>query len=992
MCSRKIGTFLQACLGTALVGALSVGVMAQSKLPATTVQPSVAPISGSALNHSDAEMRFATTSPGPAVINRGSPPLGGGCQTAANNNGLNYTAFSVADNFNPTTDGQLTAVSWSAAYRGNTAAPFIDGTPPAIESFQIRVLNDNAGVPGTAVFTATVSNATRANSGASLPGNANSAALTIWDYTANLTSGPNLTAGTCYWLEITNTSTLAAPTNVSFWITANILPGDSVDYQIPRVGCGYSVFDQGANDLTFCTNLALNNLDLVNCPLATPPAPSCANPSTNGNGTGSTSNTGIYCVTTGVSNYGGTARFQAAENFQLQTGGDLTSVCFWGFFIQQTPGGRAASCTSPFDIIIWNRDPGTGGPSATPLATRTVDGTSVTVTRGIDATGNDAYTVDFSGSPITLAANTCYYITVSMALVTADVNRQACWLWGTVPDNTGSPILDGSVYIRTVSTAGVGGAWTRYINQIGANANNMSYLLNVGPVTATNCNVQPPANDTCATAATLPLTGAVLAGSNVNGQGDDLPGTAFDLVDGSAVWYTFVGTGNDVTVTTCDAATALDTVLHVYCAPNSCAGPFNRVAGNDDDATPCAAVAGASMVTFPTIAATRYYVVVNGFNGTENVFRISATQGAPSAAATCADNCDLNAEPFDVAETDPCGAGTGLDNNNTCATATNYPTIGQTGKGSVSTAEATGFRDVDIWRLPASANGATVTLHISSENPVLVQFLNNPTGDCANITGSNPPTPFTVVPNTSFGVAACVDLDTEIFDVTLPATGANFFLVTTPGFGGSECGQGRDEYRFQVAIPAMGACCLNATACFVTTFTDCAAQSAGAPTDFWAQDVACDVNPCDSQPGKCCLPDGTCQLTPSATIGNEAACTATGGVYTVAGVCEPNTCPIASNGACCRGTTCALDTSANCTGANTRFAGANTVCNVAGNNTTPCCKADFNQSGAISVQDIFDFLGAYFTANPYADINASSSVTVQDIFDFLGAYFSGGCS
>lgn len=52
--------------------------------------------------------------------------------------------------------------------------------------------------------------------------------------------------------------------------------------------------------------------------------------------------------------------------------------------------------------------------------------------------------------------------------------------------------------------------------------------------------------------------------------------------------------------------------------------------------------------------------------------------------------------------------------------------------------------------------------------------------------------------------------------------------------------------------------------------------------------------------------------------------------------------------------------------------------------------ADFNQSGAVSVQDIFDFLTAYFAADLQADINADTGVSVQDIFDYLSLYF-GGC-
>jgi len=52
------------------------------------------------------------------------------------------------------------------------------------------------------------------------------------------------------------------------------------------------------------------------------------------------------------------------------------------------------------------------------------------------------------------------------------------------------------------------------------------------------------------------------------------------------------------------------------------------------------------------------------------------------------------------------------------------------------------------------------------------------------------------------------------------------------------------------------------------------------------------------------------------------------------------------------------------------------------------CIADFNDDGAISVQDIFDFLAGYFASSPRADVNGSGGLGVQDIFDFLSAYFA----
>lgn len=57
----------------------------------------------------------------------------------------------------------------------------------------------------------------------------------------------------------------------------------------------------------------------------------------------------------------------------------------------------------------------------------------------------------------------------------------------------------------------------------------------------------------------------------------------------------------------------------------------------------------------------------------------------------------------------------------------------------------------------------------------------------------------------------------------------------------------------------------------------------------------------------------------------------------------------------------------------------------------PCEVVDFNGSGAINPQDIFEFLTAYFAASPAADINGDSVRTPADIFAFLNAYFAGGC-
>jgi hypothetical protein len=126
------------------------------------------------------------------------------------------------------------------------------------------------------------------------------------------------------------------------------------------------------------------------------------------------------------------------------------------------------------------------------------------------------------------------------------------------------------------------------------------------------------------------------------------------------------------------------------------------------------------------------------------------------------------------------------------------------------------------------------------------------------------------------------------------------------------------------------------------------------------------------------LPLGNCCIGAACTLTDAPRCT---GVFSAAGLCAPNPCA----GACCTGTRCALVALAACSGA---FQGAGSVCGPAGNPTT-CCPANFNGQGGVSVQDIFDFLAAYFSAAPGADFNHSGAASVQDIFDFLSAYFAG---
>jgi hypothetical protein len=98
---------------------------------------------------------------------------------------------------------------------------------------------------------------------------------------------------------------------------------------------------------------------------------------------------------------------------------------------------------------------------------------------------------------------------------------------------------------------------------------------------------------------------------------------------------------------------------------------------------------------------------------------------------------------------------------------------------------------------------------------------------------------------------------------------------------------------------------------------------------------------------------------------------------------------------CCRGATCTLTTPSSCT-VSSGVAGAlslpATTCNAANNPVSPCCTADYNKSGALSVQDIFDFLNDWFAGSQYAAAGPSSTpgpLSTQNIFNFLNAWFAG---
>jgi hypothetical protein len=184
-----------------------------------------------------------------------------------------------------------------------------------------------------------------------------------------------------------------------------------------------------------------------------------------------------------------------------------------------------------------------------------------------------------------------------------------------------------------------------------------------------------------------------------------------------------------------------------------------------------------------------------------------------------------------------------------------------------------------------------------------------------------------------------------------------------------------------------GACCVVSTgACSTATPLNCNAQGGA----YRGNGVACSTSNCPPPTGACCASNGFCLSNQSQADCTNAGLSWQGGST----VCSPNPCA-PPTGVCCRGTVCTTGvTQANCTspgGTVGALFSSQTSCNASGNSTSPCCYADFNKSGGLSVGDIFDYLNAWFAGSAYTKVagDGVTGPTVQDIFSFLNVWFAG---
>ncbi|MFO0838179.1 MAG: choice-of-anchor X domain-containing protein [Phycisphaerae bacterium] len=134
--------------------------------------------------------------------------------------------------------------------------------------------------------------------------------------------------------------------------------------------------------------------------------------------------------------------------------------------------------------------------------------------------------------------------------------------------------------------------------------------------------VPPPPNDLCANA--IPVVCGSSTQGYIDGGTDDFPASPVlncgnsndpaDYQDRIGVWYSFIGDGNPVRVSTCNTFTSFDTQVIAF---DGACGALNCVAGNDDATTTNCPTSGTrSIINFTTVNGTTYYIMVQPFSTT----------------------------------------------------------------------------------------------------------------------------------------------------------------------------------------------------------------------------------------------------------------------------------------------------------------------------------------------------------------------------------------
>lgn len=136
-------------------------------------------------------------------------------------------------------------------------------------------------------------------------------------------------------------------------------------------------------------------------------------------------------------------------------------------------------------------------------------------------------------------------------------------------------------------------------------------------------SLAPPVNDLCENAIAITcdttLLGSTLEATTIGAPLGTFCGTN---VSAAGIWYTIIGNGGPIILSTCSPATNYDTRIHVF--SGSC-GSFICVNGNDDASPVCASNSLASELSFMSNFGATYFVYVSGFGGATGNFELTSS-------------------------------------------------------------------------------------------------------------------------------------------------------------------------------------------------------------------------------------------------------------------------------------------------------------------------------------------------------------------------------
>ena len=160
-----------------------------------------------------------------------------------------------------------------------------------------------------------------------------------------------------------------------------------------------------------------------------------------------------------------------------------------------------------------------------------------------------------------------------------------------------------------------------------------------------SCGEADVPNDVCEGALTLTCGETYLVNNEECATVDEVQGCADATpADPTAgLWFSFIGTGNEMTVSTCYQGTTIDTYLSVY---EGVCGDLSCVAGNDDQSEPfyndlCPVTFVASTVAMNTVEGQEYFVLAMGVFGEEGDFEV----GLSCVLEGCTDVTACNYDP-----------------------------------------------------------------------------------------------------------------------------------------------------------------------------------------------------------------------------------------------------------------------------------------------------------------------------------------------------------